>query len=117
MDKDFPQKIFEIGKIVLYDPKKETKSREENHLSLAISHSKANFTEALETLNYLLKNNKEVQIKPCENPSFISGRCAEIFFNKKVIGIIGEIHPKTLAKWKLRMPVVALEINLDDLSL
>ncbi len=146
LDKDFPQKIFELGKIVLYDSKKETKTREENHLSIAISHSKANFTEILESLNYLLNKNlvsdnfkehkiqninqntkntnlqhtsdstkeSKIELKPKDNPSFIPGRCAEVYLNKKLIGIIGEIHPKTLSKWKLRMPVVALEINLEN---
>jgi phenylalanyl-tRNA synthetase beta chain len=112
IDKDFPQKVFEIGKVVLYDSKKETKTREENHLALAISHSKANFTEILEVLNYITKSN--IQLKPKEHPSFIQGRCAEILQNKQLIGIIGEIHPKVLSKWKLRMPVVAFEINLEN---
>jgi phenylalanyl-tRNA synthetase beta chain len=114
IDKDFPQKIFEIGKIVVTDQKKENKSREENRLCLTISHSKANFTEIQEILNYLIK--EKVQLKPKDLPSFISGRCAEIIINKKSIGIIGEIHPKVLSKWKLRMPAVSLEINLDDLN-
>jgi phenylalanyl-tRNA synthetase beta chain len=65
-------------------------------------------------LNYLIK--EKVQLKPKDLPSFISGRCAEIIINKKSIGIIGEIHPKVLSKWKLRMPAVSLEINLDDLN-
>lgn len=115
IDKDFPQKIFEIGKIVLPDPKTENKSREENRLSLGISHAKANLTEATQILFSIFKD-KNIELKPKEHPSFISGRCAEIFIDKRSLGILGEIHPKVLENWKLRMPVVALELNLDSLN-
>jgi len=33
----------------------------------------------------------------------------------KCIGYIGEIHPKILKNWRIKMPVALLEINLDDL--
>lgn len=118
IDKDYPQKIFEIGKIIVPDSKMETKTREENHLSLAMTHSKANLTELLEILDYLFKNTqlKSFQLKSLDHPSFIQGRCAEIILNKQSTGILGELNPKILSKWKLRMPVVALEINLDVLK-
>jgi phenylalanyl-tRNA synthetase beta chain len=112
IDKDFPQKIFELGKIVLPDARAENKTKEENHLSLAISHAKANLTEATELLFSVFKN-KKIELKSKECASFISGRCAEIIINSKSVGILGEIHPKVLSSWKLRMPVVALELNLD----
>ncbi len=114
IDKDFPQKIFEIGRIVLSDPSAENKTREENHLCLGVSYAKANLTEATQILHAIFKN-KKLELKPREHNSFISGRCAEILLNSKPVGIIGEIHPKVLSNWKLRMPVVALEINLDTL--
>ena len=34
----------------------------------------------------------------------------------KKIGIIGEIAPRVLKNWKIKMPVVALEMNLSFLK-
>jgi phenylalanyl-tRNA synthetase beta chain len=43
---------------------------------------------------------------------FMKGRSAQVIFEGKSVGIIGEITPLALEKFKLRMPVAAFEINL-----
>ena len=54
--------------------------------------------------------------EPIEGPSyFISGRCAEVSLDGKVIGYFGEIHPKILKNFKIKMPVVLLEIGLKEI--
>ena len=35
--------------------------------------------------------------------------------DNKPIGIIGEIHPKILRNWKIKMPVALFEINLEEI--
>jgi phenylalanyl-tRNA synthetase beta chain len=62
--------------------------------------------------------NLEVKLEePKENPShFIVGRVAEILFKNKKIGFLGEIHPKILRNWKIRMPVALLEMDFDELT-
>ena len=49
------------------------------------------------------------------SPYFIEGRFAEIKIDKKSIGLIGEVHPKILKNWKIRMPVALFEINLEEI--
>jgi phenylalanyl-tRNA synthetase beta chain len=44
------------------------------------------------------------------------GRVAEILFKNKKIGFLGEIHPKILRNWKIRMPVALLEMDFDELT-
>ena len=44
---------------------------------------------------------------------FIDGRCAEVLVDGKVIGYFGEIHPKILKKFRVKMPVSLLEIGLE----
>ena len=58
---------------------------------------------------------KIIFVEPKKIPEhFIDGRSSEISFNGKNIGFIGEIHPKILKNWKIKMPVALVEINLDD---
>ena len=67
------------------------------------------------------RKTKETDIKielkePEEFPShFIEGRVAEIILENKRIGFIGEIHPKILKNWKIKMPVSLFEVNLEDI--
>ncbi len=107
VDSEYPQKIFETGKI--FAPK-ETES-------LALAVAPANFTELRQIVEYLLRMlNIEFRIsEPDKFPAhFIDGRVAEIILDKKSIGFLGEIHPKILKNWKIKMPVALFEINLEE---
>jgi phenylalanyl-tRNA synthetase beta chain len=107
VDSEYPQRIFEIGKI--FSP------AEEEHLTLAITPS--NFTEIRQIIEYLSKMiDFEINIsEPDKIPSyFIDGRVAEIKTENKTIGFLGEIHPRILKNWKIKMPVALLEINLEE---
>ncbi|MCD6547786.1 MAG: phenylalanine--tRNA ligase subunit beta [Nanoarchaeota archaeon] len=113
---EFPQKIFELGPIILPDEKSYNKAKQLTNLCVVIAHSKANFTEIKSVLETLMKNlGKEIKLKHAKHKSFIYGRCGEIILNGKAIGIIGEIHPKVLENFDLENPVVAFEINVDEL--
>ena len=61
--------------------------------------------------------NIKLNIKPSENPSshLIDGRTGKIFFQDKIIGEIGEVHPKILKNWKIKMPISILEIDLEEI--
>ena len=39
---------------------------------------------------------------------FVDGRAGSINFNGKAIGFMGEIHPKILRNWRIKMPVTVL---------
>jgi phenylalanyl-tRNA synthetase beta chain len=51
------------------------------------------------------------------HPSYIDGRVGEVVINEQRVGIIGEIHPGVLERWKLENPASAFEINLDKIIL
>jgi len=171
VDAEYPQKIFEIGKVFrettqedrkLIDKKslragQDTVSKfggnlqETEHLATAISP--ADFTQIKQVLKYLSRM-LNIEIKSQETEDFplhfIDGRVAEIiltnedsdkldstkkreggtFKSKKLgiaesekkgsnsqikIGYIGEIHPRILKNWKLKMPVVLFEISLEEI--
>jgi phenylalanyl-tRNA synthetase beta chain len=106
-DSEYPQRIFEIGKVF----EKEEKE------SLAVALSPSNFTEARQILEYLFRMlNLKIEIKePRETkPYFIEGRAVDIFLNNINIGQLGEVHPKNLNNWKIKMPVSLFEISLKE---
>ena len=112
VDSEYPQRIFEIGGVFA----QKEKIIEQEKLSGAVTPG--NFTEIKQILlNFfeMLDINavfKEPEICPAH---FIDGRTAEIILNSKLIGHIGEIHPKILKNWRIKMPVALFEINLEDI--
>ncbi|MEM7819558.1 MAG: phenylalanine--tRNA ligase subunit beta [Candidatus Aenigmatarchaeota archaeon] len=113
---DYPQKIFEIGNVVIIDESQETRTMDIKKLAIALSDNISNYEQISSYLDAIMRNlGLKYNLVKKEHPSFISGRCAEIKINNESIGIIGEIHPKVLNNWKLEKPVVAFEINLNKI--
>lgn len=112
VDSEYPQKIFETGRVFRLN---NDEIIEEEELSCAITPG--NVTELKQVLEYLGKMlNKEFKIIESENPRqhFIEGRAGDIYLGEKRIGFIGEIHPKILKNWKIKMPVALLELTLEE---
>ncbi len=121
VDAEYPQRIFELGKVF-------NSANEEEHLALAISPS--NFTELRQILEYFSRMmNLEISFSETDKiPNyFIDGRTVEIILSSdnkknsvtggqggKPIGFLGEIHPRILKAWKIKMPVALFEINLEE---
>ena len=115
IDSEYPQQIFEIGKVFCIKTEKGNIIEKE---MLAAAISPGNFTKIKQIFEYLFRMlgkeiEKELIFKePTEISSyFIGGRTAEIIFKGKKIGFIGEIHPKILKNWKIKMPVALFEIE------
>ena len=124
VDSEYPQRIFEIGRVF----------QKEECENLALAITPGNYTEARQILEYLSRM-IDIELKisePDKSPNyFIDGRTAEIKINSdnkdssgvgsrgvgggKSIGFIGEIHPKILKNWKIKMPVSLFEINLEEI--
>jgi phenylalanyl-tRNA synthetase beta chain len=108
----YPQKIFETGSIFNLD----NPISEKTNLAVISAHKNANFTEIKSVLQTALKIGFGIQIetKTAIHPSFKNGHCANVIFNKNIIGIIGEIDSKIIDNYKIRVPVVGFEISLSD---
>jgi len=110
VDSEYPQKIFQTGKIFGL-------KLEENE-SLAGAINPGNFT-ALKQMMIYLASMLGIQFQFVEPkdfpPYFIDGRCAGIIFNGRQIGTVGEIHPRILKNWRIRMPVALFEISLEEI--
>jgi phenylalanyl-tRNA synthetase beta chain len=117
-DAAYPQNLFELGRVFSNSEKSETGIEEKENLCISLCHEKANFTEIKQVLDYLVKMlGLKYETKESINPSFIEGRCGEIIINNKSIGVIGEISPFVLKNNKIKMPVSALELNIEGLIL
>jgi phenylalanyl-tRNA synthetase beta chain len=110
----YPQKIFEVGDVVLIDEKQETRTRDVKKLTAAIADSKVAYDDIAAVLDAFLSSLKiKYKLRKNRYESFIEGRSAEILVNNKPIGFIGELHPTVLKNWKMEMPVAAFEIDLE----
>ncbi|MBY9006743.1 MAG: phenylalanine--tRNA ligase subunit beta [Candidatus Lokiarchaeota archaeon] len=112
-----PIKIFEVGDVIILDPKEDTGAKRELHLSAVTYHEDADYTEIKSTLDFIMNTlgcSNEIDIKVSNNPSYLSGRSGDIYLGKKKIGEIGEINPEVLLNFKLEFPAAALELNLQN---
>jgi phenylalanyl-tRNA synthetase beta chain len=117
-DATYPQKIFEMGTVFEKDKenKNETGIIEKEHLAIALADEQINFTEIKQTFDYLMRMlDLKYSLEETEHPNFILGRAGNIKVNGKIIGYIGEIAPRVLKNWNINMPVVALELNVENL--
>ncbi|MEK6886013.1 MAG: phenylalanine--tRNA ligase subunit beta [Nanoarchaeota archaeon] len=121
LDAEYPQRVFELGRIFEKDKtgKSETGINEQERLCVAICSPNAGFTEIKQTLEYIVRmlgKHKEIIIETAEdNDYFIQGRCAKVMLGKELLGYFGEIKPQTLSSLSIKMPLALLEINIEKL--
>lgn len=113
---EYPQKVFEYGKVIKLNKKKDVGTEDINKLVYAESSKDVTFTNVKSVLITILANyGKNPKFVSKDYPSFIPGRSAEVIVDNKSIGIIGELSPKVLTNWKIEMPVAIFEIkNIID---
>jgi len=113
-DNEYPQKIFEIGTVFSKNNSCETKIKETENL--LITSSPSNFTEIKQIINSFLETiGIKIELEETSLPWIIEGRAASIKLNNKNIGYIGELHPKILKEWGIKMPVSVTEISLEEI--
>ncbi len=110
---EYPQNLFEIGRIFSYG-KTETGIAEHESLAIVLCHEKTDFTEIRQILDALFRELAILfTVKEIEHQSYITGRVGEIVIGEETTGIIGEISPEVLSKWSTTTPVVAFELNIE----
>jgi len=107
---DLPQRLFEIGEVVL-------DGRNRRRLAAVFVHPRAGFTEAKSLAEAVLRElglaGRHI-FKPSVHPDFIKGRCASIWMDgTPEAGWFGEVHPAALAAFELSNPAGGLELELD----
>ncbi len=116
MHYEYPQMIFETGNAVIIDPNTETRTKDIHKIAAAVTASSVSYEDISSQLDALFRNlGIQYRLGKAKHQSFIDGRVAEIIVNDKVVGHVGEIHPMVLNNWRLEKPVVAFEIELDEI--
>lgn len=110
---EYPQKVFEIGKTFSF----KNTIVEKWSLGALIASNNTNYTEIKSILQSIFKLNfgEQFTTKKNERDLFIRGRSADIFFQDKTIGFVGELSPQFITKFNLRLPVSMFELNLSNL--
>ncbi|NWF95160.1 MAG: phenylalanine--tRNA ligase subunit beta [Candidatus Thorarchaeota archaeon] len=112
---DFPQRIFEVGDVVVPDAEAETRTRQIQCVCALVTDSKVNLTAMLNEIGFILRNGgvpDDYAFEAAEDPSFISGRNGIIKTAGRTIGYFGEVHPEVLTRFSIARPVVAFELYL-----
>ena len=113
---EFPQKIFELGNVTLFDKHSETLTRDEYWLAGITTHPVAGFTEIKSVLSSFFMNlGVDWTLEQTSHPSFIDGRVGKVIVEKKEVGVLGEINPMVLETWNLENPAAAFEVNLHKI--
>ncbi|MEM2204692.1 MAG: phenylalanine--tRNA ligase subunit beta [Candidatus Hadarchaeales archaeon] len=112
-----PQRIFEVGNVVLLDEGTETGAREVRRLGACVIGKGAGWNLIKAVAEALLREFGILpEIKPLNHPSFLEGRAAEFFWKGKRLGMAGEVHPEVLLAFELEHPVASLELDVEALA-
>jgi phenylalanyl-tRNA synthetase beta chain len=113
----YPQKIFEIGDVVLPDENSETRAKEIRKVAAAIASSGSFFAEMKKIATEIAKKlGKKLEFKNDSHPTFIEGRFARMYSNGEEVGFFGEINPLVLENFKVYTPVAALEMKILEFN-
>lgn len=111
----YPHMVFELGEVGIVDEKEVMGSRTENRLAALIAHPQANFSSIHSYLDLLFYYaGRDYLIKPTSHSSFMEGRIGRVVVNGVELGIIGEVDPKVLENWQIKLPCSVFEIAVND---
>ncbi|RLI06883.1 phenylalanine--tRNA ligase subunit beta [Candidatus Bathyarchaeota archaeon] len=114
----YPQRLFEVGDVVVRAEGAETRAERRLHLAAVVAHSRANYAEVKGYLDALMRGLGLAawDVREVEHPSFLQGRVAELLLSGEAVGLVGEIHPEVLTAFGLENPVAAFELDLTPLT-
>ncbi|MBW3583018.1 MAG: phenylalanine--tRNA ligase subunit beta [Euryarchaeota archaeon] len=108
--RDYPQSLFEVGQVV--DPS----GHNGWHVAAVRADARAGFTQVKGVAEALLRDlGVKATVAEDDHPAFVPGRVARWQVDGTTVGRCGEVHPRILERSELRVPVVALEFDLDRL--
>ncbi len=111
---DYPQRVFEIGRVYTRTGDGVAESW---HLGSLIAHSQSSFSEAKSYLEAACRilTGKEVEAKESQHWAFARGRSASVHLGSRPLGHVGELKPESVAAFGLKVPVSGFELDLSEL--
>ncbi|MDG6909229.1 MAG: phenylalanine--tRNA ligase subunit beta [Nitrososphaerota archaeon] len=111
---DYPQRVFEIGRVFARAGDRVSESW---HLGCLVAHSQSSFTEAkmyLESVCRILSG-REAKAVEGRHWAFAQGRSASVMVDSAEIGCVGELEPAAIDAFGLGVPVAGFEVDLSAL--
>ncbi len=107
--RDLPQRFFEIDDVVLA-------GHNRKHLAGAVIRPKASFTEAKSLLQGVVRDlGLTMDVEEESDMNFLDGRCARALVDKSPVGLFGEVAPEVVVAYDLANPVIAFELDVQEL--
>jgi len=111
---DYPQRVFEIGRVYVRTAGGISESW---HLGCLIAHSLSSFSEAKMYLESICRTlaGKELASEESQHWAFAAGRCATVVTDELPVGEVGELRPEVIDAFGLKVPVAGFELDLSSL--
>lgn len=114
----YPQTLFEVGAVVLSDPKAITGTEERLHVAFAAAGDGIGYADARSLVDAVLG---ECGLSARDDAEFVSnaerlflpGRGATLRVGGTDVGRLGEVHPEVLDRHRIVHPVIVAELDLD----
>ncbi len=110
-------KAFEMGRTFIKDPESPLPT-EKTNLVLGRYGKEEDFFKIKGTVEEMLKGlriKKLVFVKEPYHPTFHPGRCANAYFEDKLLGTIGEVHPEVSAQYGIDHRCYLAELNIEEI--
>lgn len=115
--------MFEVQDTIHIDSTNAIGSSNKRTLCVMHSHSAKSGIDVIHgildlvMLKFNIPNNKKIGygINLSDVPTFLENMQVEITLKEKVIGHLGIVHPEVLKNFKIKYPVCALEIHLNEI--
>ena len=112
---DHPIKVFEVGDVVVLNPKLPERSETRTKLAAAILYSRAGYKDVQAALYALMRElSLNFRLEETTLPFLVEGRTAEVLVEGVPVGFIGEVHPRVLVENGLEFPVALFEVDLTS---
>lgn len=111
---EYPQRVFEIGKVYL---RAAGRVAEPWHLCCLVAHAQSSYTEAKMYLEAACRILVGGEVTARQNPhwAFSPGRSASVSVGGEQVGSVGEMKPEALAAFRVNVPVAGFEVDLSHL--
>ncbi len=106
--RELPQRIFEVGEVVL-------DCRTKQRFGAVAIHPQANFTEIQAAVDAVMREKgMGYEVTESNDPAFLEGRRANVMVNGEKAGVFGEIHPEVISNFGLEHPIIGFEMGLGN---
>ena len=115
-----PWRLFEISDTVHLDDSEDVGASNRRRLNVVFSDSSTSGFEIVHGLvermmGMLGLQPSEYGIRAGSDPTYLDGRCAEIYLTKDgdVVGTFGTVHPEILIAFEIEFPTSSVDIDLE----